>query len=67
MPDIQDQILLRVTVNVHDSPSTFGDIQIAQGVDLKGKLTARTGEIILKRLADLREQLIADLLREGRA
>jgi hypothetical protein len=65
MPDLKTETSVRVTVYVSESYGQFGNIQISNEVTAKCRLTDRVGEIVLKRISEMREAIVADLMREG--
>ena len=67
MPDLKTKTSVRVTVYVGESMGGFGNVQISNDVDIECRLTMRVGEIVLKRINEMREQIIADLMAESRA
>ena len=65
MPDVKSETNVRVTVFVSESYGGFGNIQISNDVTAKCRLTDKVGEIVIKRITEMREAIVADLMREG--
>jgi hypothetical protein len=65
MPDVKSETLVRVTVYVGESHGQFRNVQISNDVTVQCRLTVRVGEIVLKRINEMRDAIVADLMREN--
>ncbi len=64
MPDLRTETNVRVNVYVGESPGSFGSIQISNDVAIKCRLTMNVGAIVLKRINEMRDAIVADLMKE---
>jgi hypothetical protein len=65
MPDLKTQTNVRVTVYVGETSGQFGNIQISNEVTVPYRLTMHIGEIVLKRLNEMRDAIVNDLIKDG--
>jgi hypothetical protein len=63
-PNEKIATFVNVSVNISASPGRFGNVQMSMGIEIPVSMSFRVSEIILKRLNEMRDRLIADL-KEG--